>query len=196
MHPQTTPHPAPSGFIAGLYRGLFDTDHPHGYAQTLERLIALLIVASVCAVVLEHVPEVYEPNALYFHWFDIVTVGVFTLEYALRWIAAGADPAYAGRAWPRLRHTFSFYALIDLVAIAPFYFAQFVAVDVEMLRVLRMLRLMRMLKLSRQLIPAWQPAGSGKAGEGRRVASKGRPQTEGGKFLTKGVFHKNGKTKH
>ncbi len=47
-----------------------------------------------------------------------------------------------------------------------------------------------------QLIPAWQPAGSGKAGEGRRIASKGRPQTEGGKFLTKGVFHKNGKTKH
>ena len=66
-----------------------------------------------------------------------------------RWIAAGADPEYAGRSWPRLRHTFSFYALIDLVAIAPFYLAQFVTVDVEMLRVLRMLRLMRMLKLTR-----------------------------------------------
>lgn len=148
--------PARAGFVASLFRGLFDTDHPHSYARTLERLIALLIVASVCAVVLEHVPEVYAPNALYFHWFDVLTVGVFTVEYVLRWIAAGAHPAYAGRAWPRLRYTFSFYALVDLAAIAPFYLAQFAAVDVEMLRVLRLLRLLRLLKLSRQLIPAWQ----------------------------------------
>jgi len=51
---------------------------------------------------------------------------------------------------------FSFYALVDLVAIAPFYIASFVSMDVEMLRVLRLLRLMRIFKLSRQLIPAWQ----------------------------------------
>ncbi|MDE2578459.1 MAG: YgiQ family radical SAM protein [Hyphomicrobiales bacterium] len=37
-----------------------------------------------------------------------------------------------------------------------------------------------------QLVPAWQPAGTGKAGEGRRVAGKAKRPT-GGKFLTKGV---------
>ena len=64
-------------------------------------------------------------------------------------------PDYAGKSFPRLRYAFSFYALIDLIAIAPFYFARFVDVDVEMLRVLRVMRLARMFKLSRQIIPAW-----------------------------------------
>jgi uncharacterized radical SAM protein YgiQ len=47
-----------------------------------------------------------------------------------------------------------------------------------------------------QLIPAWQPAGSGKAGEGRRQPGKGSRHAEGGKFLTKGVTYKNKQTKH
>jgi uncharacterized radical SAM protein YgiQ len=39
-----------------------------------------------------------------------------------------------------------------------------------------------------QLVPAWQPPGTGKAGEGRRVAQKGRARPEGRKFLTKGLY--------
>ena len=152
----STSSAAPSGWLGGLYHWLFDRDNEQGYAAQIERFVAFLIVLSVCAVVLEHVPEIHEPNAASFHLFDVVTVGLFTIEYVLRWLTASVNPDFAGRSWARLRYTFSFYALVDLVAIAPFYFAQFVAVDVEMLRVLRLLRLMRMLKLSRQLIPAWQ----------------------------------------
>ena len=37
-----------------------------------------------------------------------------------------------------------------------------------------------------QLVPAWQPAGTGKAGEGARCGRKNGPQ-RGGKFTTKGV---------
>ena len=150
--PHTTAQP---GLLGWLYHWLFDHDNDNGFAKLIERFVALLIILSVCAVVLEHVPEVYEPHAHNFHWFDVITVGIFTVEYVLRWLTASANPEFAGRSWARLRYTFSFYALVDLVAIAPFYFAQFVEVDVEMLRVLRLLRLTRMLKLSRQLIPAW-----------------------------------------
>lgn len=38
-----------------------------------------------------------------------------------------------------------------------------------------------------QLVPAWQPAGTGKAGEGRRLPQKGGPRQQGRRFLTKGV---------
>jgi uncharacterized radical SAM protein YgiQ len=38
-----------------------------------------------------------------------------------------------------------------------------------------------------QLVPAWQPAGTGRAGEGRRVAQKAPPRRQPRKFLTKGV---------
>lgn len=154
--PSSPPAPATPGVLGWLYHWLFDTEHEQGYARQIERFVAFLILLSVCAVVLEHVPEVYEPNAHHFHWFDVVTVAIFTVEYVFRWLTASANPDYAGKPWARLRYTFSFYALVDFVAIAPFYFAQFVTVDVEMLRVLRLLRLMRMLKLSRQIIPAWQ----------------------------------------
>lgn len=47
-----------------------------------------------------------------------------------------------------------------------------------------------------QLIPAWQPAGSGMAGEGRRFAGKTGSRAGGGKFLTKGVLPKNNPAKY
>jgi uncharacterized radical SAM protein YgiQ len=44
-----------------------------------------------------------------------------------------------------------------------------------------------------QLVPAWQPAGTGKAGEGKRITPKGRPNTGGGRFTTKGIHPLDGK---
>ena len=40
-----------------------------------------------------------------------------------------------------------------------------------------------------QLVPAWQPAGTGQQGEGKRIGHKGRQRSgeaKGQKFLTKG----------
>ena len=147
-HMHTTP-------LASVYKWVFDPEYKHGYQQTVERTLAFLIVASVLAVLLENTPEIYTGHTLWFHWFDVVTVGIFTAEYVMRVATAHLNPDFSDKSFPRLRYAFSFYALVDLVAIAPFYFARFVDVDVEMLRVLRVLRLARMFKLSRQLIPAW-----------------------------------------
>jgi voltage-gated potassium channel Kch len=141
--------------LASIYNWLFDPDFKNGINKTLERTIALLIVASVIAVVIENTPQIYNENAHLFHLFDIITVGIFSIEYLLRLSTAHLNPDFAGKSFPRLRYAVSFYALVDLIAIAPFYFARFVDVDVEMLRVLRVMRLARMFKLSRQIIPAW-----------------------------------------
>lgn len=143
------------GVLAFIYKWLFDHSFDAGLHRGIERSIAFLIIVSVLAVVLEHIPALYDANVAWFHLFDVVTVAVFTVEYLLRVATAHLHPEFAGSCFPRLRYAFSFYALIDFIAIAPFYFARFVDVDVEMLRVLRLMRLMRMFKLSRQLIPAW-----------------------------------------
>jgi hypothetical protein len=137
-----------------LYRWLFDLEYAKGYAKTVERSIAWLIVASVFSIVLEHIPEV---DALYnveLHVFDVLAVIVFTAEYVLRWYSAAVNPQYARSRFPRIRQMFGIYALVDFVAIAPFYVALFINVDVELLRMLRLFRLMRMLKFSRQILPA------------------------------------------
>ena len=148
----TTHHTSP---LASFYKWVFDPEFKHGFQHQVERTIAFLIVASVIAVLIENTPEIYNSYQPWFHWFDVVTVGIFTAEYVMRVATAHLNPDYAGKSFPRLRYAFSFYALVDLIAIAPFYFARFVDVDVEMLRVLRIMRLARMFKLSRQIIPAW-----------------------------------------
>jgi radical SAM superfamily enzyme YgiQ (UPF0313 family) len=47
-----------------------------------------------------------------------------------------------------------------------------------------------------QLVPAWQPAGSGKVGEGRRLPTKKPPGAQRGQFLTKGIMQKNKPSQH
>ena len=155
MTSTTTHNKSSNGVLAFLYKWLFDHSFDEGLHRTVERAIAFLIIVSVLAVVLEHVPPLYDANAAWFHLFDVVTVAIFTVEYLLRVATANLHPDFAASRFPRLRYALSFYALIDFIAIAPFYFARFIDVDVEMLRVLRLMRLMRMFKLSRQLIPAW-----------------------------------------
>jgi voltage-gated potassium channel Kch len=148
----TTHH---TSLLASFYKWVFDPEFKHGFQRQVERTIAFLIVASILAVLIENTPEIYNDYKHWFHWFDVITVGIFSAEYVMRVATAHLNPDFAGKSFPRLRYAVSFYALIDLVAIAPFYFARFVDVDVEMLRILRVMRLARMFKLSRQLIPAW-----------------------------------------
>ncbi len=146
----------PKGLWPGVFHWLFDLNNPRGHAQRVENGVGWLIILSAIAIVAEHNEAISSAFGDGLRVFDVLSVAVFTLEYLLRLGAAPHDPEYAGRRWARVRYMFSPYALIDLVAIAPFYFAQFVTLDVEMLRLLRLLRLMRILKLSRYAVPAWQ----------------------------------------
>ena len=139
----------PQGIFATLHKWLFDGEFKDGFSQQIERSIAFLIIASVLAVVCETIPALTQTYAQEVHIFDLITVTIFSIEYVLRVATAHLEPEYAGKRFARLRYMFSFYALVDLVAIAPFYIASFVSMDVEMLRVLRLLRLMRIFKLSR-----------------------------------------------
>ena len=136
-----------------LYAWLLDTKIAGNYQQSLDRWIALLIVANLLALLFEHIPAVYLPYQSWFHLFDVVSVAIFTAEYLLRLYLAPEDPDFKNRGSPRLRFMRSPFGIIDLLAIAPFYLQAFVPVD---LRALRFLRLLRILKLFRVLIPAWQ----------------------------------------
>jgi voltage-gated potassium channel len=68
---------------------------------------------------------------------EIAIVVVFTVEYLCRVMLAER----------KLKFIFSFYGLVDLLAILPFYLA--FAVDLRTLRLLRFMRLLRMLKFVR-----------------------------------------------
>ena len=134
-----------------LYAWLLDPRIEGNYHLTLDRFIAGLIVANLFALLFEHVPAVYAPYASAFHWFDVVSVVIFSAEYLMRLYLAPEDEEFAHARWKRLAYVRSPYAIIDLLAILPFYLSMFFALD---LRMLRALRLLRMFKLLRVLVPA------------------------------------------
>lgn len=134
-----------------LYRWLLDPDTEGNHQAAIDQFIAILIIANLAALVFEHVPAIHDPYKQWFHWFDIASVAIFTVEYLARLYLAPEDHEFRGKSSPRLSYMVSPFAIIDLVAILPFYLAAFVNVD---LRMLRALRLLRILKLFRVLIPA------------------------------------------
>ena len=134
-----------------LYSWLLDPTIPGNLQKGFDRWIGILIVVNLFAMLFEHVPAVYEPNKHWFHWFDVFSVIVFTFEYGLRFYLAPEDHEFQGRKNPRIGYIKSPFAIIDFLAVAPFYLQALVPVD---LRVLRALRLLRILKLFRVLIPA------------------------------------------
>ena len=108
-----------------------------------------LVVLNLIAVALESVPTLQLNYGSWFYSFEIFSVIVFTVEYVARvWSAPAKRDHENGETGlkARIRYIFSFYGLIDLVAILPFYIqAFFPGLD---LRVLRALRLLRILKLN------------------------------------------------
>jgi hypothetical protein len=136
-----------------LFNWLLNGEIEGNYSALIERWVAILIIANLLALVFEHVPAIYQPYAQWFHIFDVVSVGIFTLEYLMRLYLAPEDKEFKGSSLPRLAYFKSPFALIDLIAILPFYLAAFIQVD---LRMLRALRLLRIFKLFRILIPAYR----------------------------------------
>ena len=108
-----------------------------------------LVVLNLIAVALESVPAFQSNYGNWLYNFELFSVIVFSFEYIARVWSAPAKREIDLANSPlkaRLRYIFSFYGLIDLVAILPFYIqAFFPGLD---LRVLRALRLLRILKLN------------------------------------------------
>lgn len=114
----------------------------------IEVALIVLIIINVIAVALETVGDLYATHHATFLTFDIFSVSIFTIEYIARvWASAERDPKVP--AWKaRLRYMRSYVALIDLLAILPFYLGLFFPIHLEALRVLRLLRVYKLSRYS------------------------------------------------
>lgn len=116
----------------------------------IDLFLVMLIVLSTIAIVLESVGSLYDSYANVFFLFEVYTVTIFTLEYMLRvWCCVETAPAGANHLVFRLKYMFSAAALIDLLAILPFYLMLGGFVVQADMRFLRMFRLLRVFKLTR-----------------------------------------------
>lgn len=119
------------------------------FSKQFELLVYLLIVLSVAVGAWQTVPG-HEDD---FKQVEVFAVAVFTLEYCLRLIGARADPDFGqlGPIGSRLRFMVSFYAIIDILAIVPFYLATALPNSIvnDYDQYLRMLRILRLVKLDK-----------------------------------------------
>jgi voltage-gated potassium channel len=117
-------------------------------ARAVEIGLISLISANGLAVVLESVPSIGSDHASFFELFELFSILVFTVEYVARlWsIVELGNPKYKHPLWGRLRYAATPLAVVDLLAILPFYLSFFLPID---LRVMRVLRLVRLFKLTR-----------------------------------------------
>ena len=113
-------------------------------SSVFDWMIVILIALSIITIVLESFQSIRVRFHAVFSVIEVITIVVFTLEYLLRiWTA---DLLYPETKHPRLRYIFSFMALVDLLAILPFYLPFFSA-DLRFLRMMRLFRLFRLLRI-------------------------------------------------
>lgn len=120
-----------------IYIVIYGVNTPAG--KLFDLALLFFIVLSVVTIMLETVPSIssrFHDELIVLEW---VFTGLFTLEYLLRIFSTNKP----------LKYIFSFYGIIDLLAILPMYLSFFfVGSNVfSSIRTLRLLRLFRILKL-------------------------------------------------
>lgn len=116
-----------------IRRVIDSTDHLSGKVFTFT--IQFLIIVSLVTFSIDTLPDLSLNAKKYLRVIEVSTVAIFTIEYLLRILISER----------RIKFIFSFYGLVDLAAILPFYIAS--GLDLRAVRVFRLLRLVRILKL-------------------------------------------------
>jgi len=112
-------------------------DNSTKQGRYFDAIIQFLIIASLVAFTIETFPDNSEQTQSVLYYFEYFCVIVFSIEYVLR-IYIAEKP---------FKYIFSFYGVIDLLAVLPFYLTS--VFDLRALRAFRIFRIFRMFKLIR-----------------------------------------------
>lgn len=121
-------------FKEKVHEIIFEADTKPG--KLFDIILLILIIASVTVVSLETVKSLNANYGTLFLWLEWIFTIFFTFEYFLR-IYAVRRPA---------RYIFSFYGIIDLLAILPLYLS-FIFVASKHLIIIRVMRLLRVFRI-------------------------------------------------
>ncbi len=122
-----------------LYEIIFEADTREGKIFDLALLIVILI--SIGLVMFESVPSIRHSHNQILKLSEWTITIIFTVEYILRVLIVKKP----------FRYIFSFYGIIDFLAVVPTYLGLFIvgSHSLIVIRVLRLLRIFRILKLTR-----------------------------------------------
>jgi len=113
------------------------------------KFTAGLILLSTTCVILESVDDIRRAFGSLLEGLEAGTTCAFTIEYVLRVWCCPVDHRLAGPIVGRIRYMLTPLALIDLLAVLPFYLTLGAGSPFLVVRCLRLVRLMRAFKLAR-----------------------------------------------
>lgn len=139
--PEARLSPSAAHWRHRLHEIIFEADTAAG--KTFDVVLLIMIVLSTLVVILESIATLrlnYGQTFIMLEWFFTV---LFTIEYLLRLISVRRP----------LRYMFSFFGLVDILAIVPTYLGLLIPSSHYLLviRVIRLLRVFRVLKLAEHL---------------------------------------------
>ena len=99
--------------------------------------IQILIILSLISFSIETLPNLSKESIEWLNLFESISIGIFSIEYLLRVYVSDR----------KLTYIFSFYGLVDIIAILPYFILS--GIDLRSIRIFRLLRVFRILKLFR-----------------------------------------------
>ena len=118
-------------------------------SKRFDIFIMTMILLNVAAVILETVESIHDHYPEVFNYFEYISVVVFTVEYIGRVWTCTYLEKYKHPFYGRLKFILSFMAIVDLLAIMPFYLPLLFSIDGRVLRILRLFRIVRIFKMGR-----------------------------------------------
>jgi voltage-gated potassium channel len=110
--------------------------------KVFDIIIQVLIITSLIAFTIETFPDNTAETNEFLRNFEVFCVIIFTIEYVLR-IFVAKNP---------IKYIFSFYGVIDLLAILPFYLSDvFKLTSLRAFRIFRIFRLFKLVRYNRAL---------------------------------------------
>ncbi len=105
-----------------------------------EKFIYYTIILNLIAMVIESEPDLSNNFKDKLYIFEVISIIIFSIEYFIRTIESIRD---------KNKYNSSFFGLIDLFAILPFYLQSIIGFDGRFIRVFRLFRISRIIKLGR-----------------------------------------------
>jgi len=132
-----------------LFNLIRDDDKNNKASNIFDSIIIFLIILNVVIIILDTFKNLNINVRNTFYYIEKVSIIIFTLEYIARVWTAIYIYSNKKHLIARIKYMFTFMAIIDLLAIIPFYLYIVLIDNLLILRVLRLLRFFRLFKLDR-----------------------------------------------
>ncbi len=132
-----------------MYRIIEKGSHGKKGNLFFDYLIMSLILLSIISIILESITEVSFKYGSILRIFNTFSIIIFSIEYLIRAYVSKLTHPSSSNSKSFLKFVISPYAIIDLLAILPFYLPLLFKLDLRFLRVLRLTRFFRILKVNR-----------------------------------------------